>query len=166
MSKINKAIVEAKQKGYYVDKQGNVYSPNKKLSLKTRYDRYLFSIRFNGERINIPVHKFIAYLKFGEKLFNEEIVVRHLNDISLDNTWDNIGIGTQSDNMLDIPVKKRKEIAVNASNYVRRFTDGEVKNILNDRSKGFTYKDLCEKYDTSKGTLSYLFNKSLYANNE
>ena len=163
MSKINKAIVEAKDKGYYVDKDGNVYSPNKLLSLKTRYNRYIFSIRCGGERVNIPVHKFVAYLKYGNDIFGDDIVVRHLNDISLDNKWDNIAIGTQFDNMQDIPKEKRIKKAINASKKKRRFSDDEVKNILNDRKNGFTYKELCEKYDTSKGTLSYLFNNSYYA---
>lgn len=166
MSKIKEATIEAKRKGYYVDKQGNVYSLNKKLSLKLNRDRYFFSIRLNGERISFPLHKFVAYIKFGDVVFEEGIQVRHLNGNSLDNSWDNIEIGIQSDNMLDIPIKKRKEIAINASNYVRRFSDDVVLNIKKDRKNGFTYKDLCEKYNTNKGTLSYLFNKSLYANNE
>ena len=39
-----------------------------------------------------------------------------------------------------------------------------VEDIKKDRKSGFTYKELCKKYNTSKSTLSFLFNYSIYAN--
>jgi len=160
-SKTNEYIIGAKEKGYYVDKEGNVYSPNKKLVLRIAQNRYSFTIRYYGSRVTIPVHRFVAYFKFGDKIF-ENLEVRHLNNDSLDNNWDNIDIGTHSENILDMPKEKRIQKAIHASSKRRKFSDEEVKKIKEDRNNGMNYKDLCVKYKTSKSTLSYLFNKAYY----
>jgi len=165
LSKTDEYIIEAKKKGYYVDKLGNVYSKNKKLSLTLAQDRYKFAIRFYGQRVVVPVHRFIAYLKYGNKLF-EGLDVRHLNGDSLDNSWDNLKLGTHSDNMMDIPKERRIQRAIHASKKNRRFDDVTVKKILEDKKKGMTYNKLCEKYNTSKSTLSYFFNNAYYTNIE
>jgi hypothetical protein len=57
---------------------------------------------------NVPVHKIIAYIKFGDDAIKRGIVTRHLNDCKLDNSWDNIGIGTPKDNWHDMPIAKQK----------------------------------------------------------
>lgn len=160
----NTCVLIAEKKGYHVDKHGNVYLHDKKLNLNISVHNYKrFSISYKNKRMPIYVHKFIAYFKFGDKIFEEGVVIRHLNSNSLDNTWDNIGIGNHSDNMMDIPKEIRQKKAINASYRNRRFDDEKVKEILKDRNNGMTYKMLCEKYDTSKSTLSYLFNNALYA---
>lgn len=162
MSKTDEYIIEAEKKGYYVDKQGNVYSKNKKLSLSNMQNRYRFTIRYMGERVTIPVHRFVAYFKCGNKIF-ENLEIRHLNNNSLDNTWDNIDIGTHSDNMLDIPKEQRIKRAIHASKKNIRFDDETVKKILKDKRNGMSYNELCGKYNTSKSTLSYLFNYAYYS---
>ncbi len=157
----------AKMNGYFVDKKGNVFSSTKQLALskrtdKSNYSYFRFSMRYYGKRVNISVHRFIAYFKFGEDLFNDGVKVRHLDSNSLNNSWDNIEIGTHADNMLDVPKEVRIEKAIKASEKRRKFSDEEVQQILDDRDSGFTYKMLCDKYNTSKSTLSYLFNKAYY----
>ena len=95
-------------------------------------------------------------------MFRDGIQVRHLNGDPKDNSWDNIAIGTQSDNMMDIPIEERVRKAKLASSKIRRFTDEQVAMIRSDRAAGMTYSKLCQKYDTSKGTLSYMFNEAQY----
>ena len=156
-------LIEANRKGYYTDKLGNIFSTKQKIALrKTKQNYYVFTIRFFGERVVIPVHRYVAYLKFNERLFNDGIVVRHLDGNSLNNVWENIEIGTQTDNAMDVPKEKRIERAINASKKLRKFTDDEVIEIKKDRNLGFTYKQLCKKYKTSKSTLSYMFNNATY----
>lgn len=157
----------AKEKGYYADENGNIFSKRKQISLykdkiTDKYFRYQFTIRFHGKRVVIQVHRYIGYLKYGDVIFNDDLDVRHLDGNSLNNKWDNIGIGTRTDNILDMPKIDRINKSIMASSKRRRFSDEEVKNILSDRQKGFKYKELCEKYNTSKSTLSYLFNKAYY----
>lgn len=157
------ALKVAKEKGYYCDKLGNIYSPNKKLKLIKTRNYYQFSVRVNGIGTPILVHRFIGYLKYDEKIFDENFLIRHLDGNSLNNFWENILIGTQSENMKDIPELNRIKKSITASIGLRRFTDEEVINIIEDRRKGLTYKELSEKYNTSKSTLSYFFNNAYYS---
>ena len=110
--------------------------------------------------------------KFGDKIFEEGIVVRHLNGDSLDNSWENISIGTNSDNCLDKHPVVRKEVAINAArvmqNNIRTYED-RCK-IYEDLKNKVSYKDIMKNHNiSSKGTLSFMKNKSLeykeYLNN-
>lgn len=145
-------------KGYSVDINGNVFNKDgKQLSIgksKKGYLSFNIKIEKGGNATRSFVHRLQAYQKFGDKIFEQGIVVRHLNGISTDNSYDNIGIGTHSQNSLDIPKEKR---IINASNPIHNHVD-----IINDRKNGYTYKELMCKYGiTSKGTLSFIINKSL-----
>ena len=75
---------------------------------------------------------------------------------SLNNSWDNLKIGTHSDNMMD----QSKEIRINkASNAHKKYSDELVIEIKADRDSGYSYKDLMLKYNiSSKGTLSNIIN--------
>jgi hypothetical protein len=145
-------------KGYSVDINGNVFNKDgKQLSIgksKKGYLSFNIKIEKGGNATRSFVHRLQAYQKFGDKIFEQGIVVRHLNGISTDNSYDNIGIGTYSQNSLDVPKEKR---VINASNPIHNHAD-----IINDRKNGYTYKELMCKYGiTSKGTLSFIINKSL-----
>ncbi len=163
MGNIKDILFIAKNKGYYCDKNGNIFSSQKQLSLRKAQDRYYFTIRYYGQRTTISVHKYIAYLKFGDEIFKDGIEVRHLDNNSMNNSWDNILIGTHAQNMQDIPKNNRIKTAINASKKNRKFSDDEVQQIINDRNSGMTFQKLCEKYKTSKSTLSYFFNKAYYS---
>jgi len=145
-------------KGYSVDKDGKIFNKDgKQLSIGKSLKGYLsFNIRLSkgSKPTRSFVHRLQAYQKFSEKIFKDGIVVRHLNGVSTDNSYDNIGIGTHSQNSLDVPKEKR---IINASNPIHNHKD-----IINDRENGYTYKELMDKYNiTSKGTISFIINKSL-----
>ena len=164
MSKQEEITRLSKEKGYYVDKNGNLFNrSNKKINLSksTTGTGYLsFNIRVGGKNPTRSfVHRLQAYQKFGEEIFKEGIVVRHLNGVSTDNSFENIGIGTPSDNTLDIPKEKR---ILNASNPTYNHED-----VINDRNNGYTYKQIMLKYGiTSKGTISFIINQSLESKKE
>jgi hypothetical protein len=70
------------------------------------YD-YYNCVAVKGYSYPIPAHKIIAYIKYGDAALSENVQVRHLNDVKLDNTWDNIGIGSAKQNMQDMSKEKR-----------------------------------------------------------
>jgi len=166
MSKCNKDLLVANKKGYRVDINGNVISPfsGKILSLmkggKDSLQYYYFSIRdYDGNRTTVRVHRLVAYQKFGDDIFNSEIEVRHFNSDSLDNSRDNIKIGTHSENMKDKPKSVRVKAAIKASTHVRILTDNEVELIRLKRLQGFTYQELSDKFGLSgKGHAHYIVN--------
>lgn len=106
------------------------------------------------------VHRLQAYQKFGENLFKPGIVVRHLNGNPVDNSFDNIEIGTESDNWMDIPKEKRIERARNAARMLpKRYSRDKVAMIKADHASGMSYNKLMKKYGiSSKGTISYICN--------
>ena len=108
LSKQNRLIKLAYSKGYVVTNCGSkVHSKEGKelrLSKQKRGGKlYLsFNIRPKGENpTRVYVHKLQAYQKFKEGMFIKGIVVRHMNDVSLDNTFINLKLGTQKQNMQD-----------------------------------------------------------------
>jgi len=129
MNKIQKAIVHAYRQGYEVDSVGDVILPfskkPRKLSVVTgnkrsRRGKYLvFSVKLkiSGESksVKIPVHQFVAYLKFKAFSFHKKMEVRHRNGNAHDNRPSNISLGTRQQNELDKPKAVRKRVAKNAS---------------------------------------------------
>lgn len=117
MSITNEFIRYAKINGYTVDSTGKIFNHRGKLvkgSIKKKKDKrkgkgsgeyltHVFTVTDPKDGYKsrpIPTHRFVAYLKYGEEAFLADCV-RHLNDDSLDNSWDNIAIGSHMDNHLD-----------------------------------------------------------------
>lgn len=108
LSNKNKAVVQAAELGYRVSKDGmrlrGLRVKKIKLQYTTKggkkYKSFTVSLAC-GKSVNVLLHKLQAYQKFGSIALNSELVVRHLNDNSLHNNWDNIELGTQADNMAD-----------------------------------------------------------------
>jgi len=159
LSKKNKALLVANEKGYKVNHNGDVFSPDGcELKLQKDKDGYCrFSVRFLGEVIHVAVHRLQCYQKYGNKLFEKGIVCRHLDSNPSNNNYHNLSIGTQSDNMMDMPKELR---IINASNPKHNHSA-----IVQDYYElKLTYKKLMEKYSIkSKGTISHIVKKSLAA---
>jgi hypothetical protein len=173
LSKTSEYIIMAWDKGYRVDEIGNIIGTKNQLlkgSISTQSDGYqkrVFSVNFGNGKIRgrLPVHKLQAYQKFGLDAFKKDVHIRHLNGNSLDNSWDNIGIGTCQENSMDKSYEARMKSALAATAKVRRFTDAELTELFNDRFvEKLKYSELMVKYNiSSKGTLSFILNHSLFA---
>jgi hypothetical protein len=157
-------ILETINKGYTINSKGVVYNPKKeiqKIRVGTR-GYLLFSVRFGKKVKNIKVHRLQAYTLYGNSLFENGIVVRHLDGDQLNNKSENITIGSRSDNYFDISNEKRakmlKHITKKASEKNRKH---DYKSIKKDRSEGMSYKQLMAKYKiSSKGTLSHIISSN------
>ena len=148
--------------GYNVDKDGIVYKPNGGIQ-RTHINNQgykCFGLKIKGKSFQIPVHRLQAYCLYGESMFEERIVVRHLDGNPLNNKSNNIAIGTISQNSMDIPSEKRLEIALKGVEAARLVNiKHDYNTIRNDRSNGMTYKEIMKKHNiSSKGTLSYIIN--------
>lgn len=149
----------AYNKGYYVV-EGKVFNKNgKELKLKTCTNGYLcFSIHYQSKnKINIFVHQLVAYQKFGERYLEKDIVARHLDGNKLNNSRNNIEIGTLSQNQLDRPAKERRKYSIEAATQNRRFTDSELLAIRDLHKETKSYSTVMKKFNiSSKGTLAYI----------
>lgn len=157
MTKSQQGIIVAHTKGYTIDKDGNVFYNNKKRKLNNNNNYLRFSIRHNKIHYEIKVHRFQAYQKFGNKIFESGIEVRHLNGNSLDNSYENIDIGTHQDNMLDTPQEIRIKNAKYASSFMQKYNHKEI----------YDYYMTCQSYKKtmnhfkipSKNTIHFIIKK-------
>ena len=160
------ALIESYNKGYRITNEGEVLGlKRKELSPRIHYGYKKFCTRLkSGERYIVNYHRLQAYQKFGDKIFEEGIVVRHLDGNSLNNSWDNIGIGTNSDNQMDRSLQCRKNVATIATRKMQdniRSYEDRCK-IYEDLKNGMSYNEIMKKHNiSSKGTLSFMKNKSL-----
>lgn len=86
----------------------------------------------------------------------------------MDNSKNNIAIGTASDNAIDKSPDTRRRVSMIASratsDKIKRISDEVVLEIREDRANGMSYIDLMTKYNiSSKGTLSYIVNRRIIA---
>ena len=103
------AIIDFVEKGGIVDKKGNVIShlgrKLKKIAMTNdkRHKNYYESVfaYYNGRTRRVKVHRIVAFIKFGYDFLGKGIMVRHLDDNGLNNTYDNIELGTWQDNYND-----------------------------------------------------------------
>ena len=154
----NEAMLIAYVKGYRVTHIGCVYSPTgNKLKLRPYgkgNNRLVFSVALpDGTKRKIPVHRLQAFQKFSSEMFYDGIEVRHLDNDSQNNNWSNIGIGTASENAMDIPKEERIHKASLAN---RKYPINEI--LCNVRN-GMPYSTISRMYGISKSTISYHVNK-------
>ena len=164
MNKAQELLKLAYRKGYRVRGDGvveNACGHARKLTLqvgKDGYKRYKFNIRDGcGASRAVLVHRLQAYQKFRESMFVPGIQVRHKNGNSLDNSTDNILIGTASQNMMDKPKEERQRLAGNAN---RKHSPELIEKIRGEHDAGVSYNKLSKKYGLSKSMLSFHLSKT------
>ncbi|QNI20428.1 HNH endonuclease [Bacillus phage 1_ICo-2020] len=136
---------KGKGSGVYLSRKYNLTHPTKKY-----YSR------------PIPAHRLIAYIKYGEVAFEAECV-RHLNDNSLDNSWDNIALGTHMDNHLDAVRNGKTEPKKAKAPRVETFGERLSRNIdvaISLRNEGKTYLDIGKLFGVSDRTVSKQLKKA------
>lgn len=141
-------------KGYRITKTGGILNP-KGEPLKGATSVYVhIGVRIGGKRKKCKVHRLQAYQKFGDKMFEDGVVVRHLDGNPLNNSWDNIAIGTHSDNMMDMSKEVRLAKALHATSFVRKHDKTAVYEFY---QKCRSYKKTMAEFNiSSKGTLNFI----------
>ena len=135
--------------GYLVKPDLTIRETRVKFGKGSRPDYLTFNVKHDGSSYPVPVHKLVAYQKFGEASFEDSIVVRHLDGLSLNNETDNIPIGRHSDNMMDRPTHERIEHSLRSAVHIRKLSDQEVWMVRNSgRSTGELAQDLNVAYNT------------------
>lgn len=149
----------AYERGYRISEQGLCFNKSgKQVGGYTNNTGYLaFSLRVDKIPKRVNIHRLQAFQKYGHKLYEKGIMVRHLNGIKTDNSWDNIAIGTNSQNQMDIPEQIRIKRALHATSFVRKH-DKEI--IREYHKHDNSYKKTMAQFDiSSKGTLHFILNK-------
>lgn len=151
----------AYRKGYRVSEDGKtVTSPyrDEPCNPSMRDDGYpWFSVRTDsGISRRCTVHRLQAYQKFGERIYEAGIVVRHMDGNRENPAAANIEIGTSRDNQMDRPADELRRYALNASKAHQKYDPSAVR----------AFFAVCRSYKltqaqfgiSSKGTLHYILN--------
>lgn len=151
--------------GYRVTRKGILLNSNGE-EMSCRLDKHGYyerTLRVNSQDkkwTHLMIHRLQAYQKYGDKIYEPGIQVRHFNGNSKDNSFENIGIGSASENQMDKPKDVRIGLSkIAAKNLPLRYPLNKIASIKIDRAKGMSYRELMRKYDiSSKGTISYICN--------
>jgi len=151
------------EKGYYITEDGQAFSSKNKLKHCLNRDGYIIiSCRYNGKMIQIDAHRLQPYQKYGDKIYENGIEVRHSNGNKNDISYNNIVIGTHSENMMDQPLEDRLKYAINATQSAKVYSDETCVNIRIFHDKYKSYKLTMEEFGISnKGTLWFILNKRI-----
>jgi len=149
----------AYERGYRVTKDGQLLNPKGKVigNLNDKgYQRT--TLKLNKVHI-LHTHRLQAYQKFGNKLYEDGIMVRHLNGNKIDNSWGNIAIGTNKDNAMDIPKQKRKENTLKAVKKTIKYNKEFVLKLREEHKEKKNCAELGRKYNMRSSDIWYLINK-------
>lgn len=164
LSKASRRLLKAYDRGYRIRQNGSIMSPRgKEISGWIDNKGYRsFSVKVSSGNNAVPVHRMVALQKFGaSRLLEGDVVVRHLDGNPLNNSWVNIEIGSQSDNLMDRPPGERLAHAIKASkSRSDLISHSTLEQVAKDRETGMTYPQLSKKYGLPKSTLSYYFGKN------
>ena len=165
ISKLRQRCIVAKLRGYKATPEGDVIAPTgtKLVLTRSKKARYRqFTINIDGMPLPVRVHQFVGYLKYGARALGSNVVVRHKDDDPDNNSFENIRIGTQRDNMMDQPRSVRVARARHAARSTRKLNPAQMRALLADRAAGATYAQLMAKYKIAKSTVSYVVNGKTY----
>ena len=159
LSKKNKLVLETFQEGYDISKEGWLIRKDGSIKKEFRVGKngYLFvSLRLPlDKRGQISIHKLQAYKKFGELMFKPNMVVRHINGDKLNNSYENILIGTQSENQLD---RCTEDLKLHSIKAIRKKQDNirplktrlEIYEMI---YKCIPTREIMDKYSIAKSTI-------------
>ena len=165
MNKLQLAVLYAYSRGYKVSSNGTKVTGIRTSSLKLNIGRagyYYFCVHpiidNKRDKVLVKVHRLQAYQKYGEEIFKKGIQVRHLNNNKLDNSWNNIAIGTPSENMKDSPYvgERIRKHSLRAGLMRSPLSEQDVLEIRKRVREGKygTYQKLAEEYGLkSKSTI-------------
>lgn len=153
--------VQAHIEGYRINDNGEIINPKGKIVNGYNWPKnpQLIYKTFTFRGTKIQVHHLIAFQKYGVQWLFGELLVRHKNDNSLDNSIDNIVLGTKYDNTMDMTPEKRKRSTDKANEALRLFSDDQIRII---RSSDKTSKQLAEEFNCAVVTIRFIKTKRTY----
>jgi hypothetical protein len=145
------------EKGYRISNDGQIINPKGVIinGFLNRRGYLSISLRLNGKYFKCDAHRIVAYQKYGSKLHEVGIEVRHKNGIKKDISFDNILTGTHAENMQDIPYEVRIRRSKHLLPFVKRKYNYDL--IIDFYNKNQSYSETMKEFDiSSRGTLYYI----------
>lgn len=156
--KYSRNEVYAYEIGYRVTEDGFLQSPSGKYIGHIHKSGYVkFSIQNKKKRFSVSAHRLQAYQKYGEKIYQKGLQVRHLNNDKKDNSYSNIALGTNKQNVADRDRETVLKNALYASSFTKKYDYNKVKSYYN---KTRSYKLTMQEFNiSSSSALHYILKK-------
>ncbi len=157
-------------RGYRVTQSGDVTSPaggTRKLRSHAKrrgQPPYLsFSLAVGERTATIYVHKLAALQLFGDAAFAPDVVVRHLDGDSVNNSLANLALGSQTENAFDRLPESRKAHALKAAAARRLLSDDQVRALVERRRSGARAVVVAREFGVRESTVSEIMSGKLYS---
>ena len=148
----------AYERGYRVTKDGQLLNPRGKV-IGNISSGYIRMSLYEGKKKSVKAHRLQAYQKYGDKLYEDGIMVRHLNGNPLDNSWDNILLGTHKDNQMDIAKEIRIKRSISAGKARIKYPKEFILKLREEYKEIKNYSKLSRKHNIEVTTIWHLINK-------
>lgn len=152
--------------GYRVSEDGKLINPKGEIikgclrHSKRKYTCLAFTIKVGNKTKHCCIHRLQAYQKYKEAIYGMRVVVRHLDGNSFNNSFDNITIGSYSDNFHDMSKDQQEKVINNLhKNRYRKYTDDLIKEVYKDYCEGLNRTQLSTKYNIPVKNIYYIVKK-------
>ena len=143
--------------GYTITLDGKVYNPSGTEIGFVKEGCKIVSVKEGGISRQLSVHRLQGFKKFGNRIYENGMEVYHIDNNLLNNSWNNIGIGTKSNTMMSMSKDKRVAKATHASRGNVLYNHDEVNQFYQENR---SYKKTMEKFGiASKSTLNAILKK-------
>ena len=144
------------KRGYFVNNKGQMFTPNKNIVKTKNKQGYIkCTISVDGKNKILYAHRLMAYQLFGDQIYLEKKMVRHLDGNKENNRPENITIGSNHDNSMDRSVTDRINSAIRATKKTIKYDRDKVRAYYIGCGK--SRKKTMKKFGiTSGGTLHYI----------
>jgi hypothetical protein len=115
--------------------------------------------RYKGVVLKIKIHRLHAYAIYGDKIFQSGIQVRHLDGNKLNFKKDNLALGTQDENAMDITYTKRVGRSKKGGDREHQNKHAQV---IEFSKSGATISEIMSKFNIkARSTVTYILNHSV-----
>ena len=164
LSQSSKNMIRVHEQGFRINENGSLI--NKRghyVEAEVIGGYFRKKLTVGGSQYSLPLHRLQAYQKFGDEMFGDGIVVRHINGISWDNSFENIEIGTHMQNMQD-KTREDQLKGLSAANKVSRANKQDAPHdtmmlIGGARASGMSVEQVYCTYRISKKHIYNLYHK-------
>jgi len=161
-SKAEENMLYAYEKGYRV--VGNEVISARGTSLKLNASGKNYNPRFSvrapapsRETYKVEASKLSAYQKFGDAIFNPDLVIRHLDADPWNIRESNFELMTHQESQMVKPAEVRMASAKTAASHLNQYDNEAVREFY---AQCKSYKKTMQKFGIpSKGTLYYILHK-------
>ncbi len=127
----------------------------------------VISVRMRKQGIDqkVLVHQVVAHQKFGDTMYTDGILCRHLDNDKGNFNSDNIVLGTSKDNWDDNTLETKEaiaKIAENAGKARRVLCEEDIQTAVHMRAKGSFYRQIATALDVSQSTIYYALSGKTY----